>query len=47
VAWQNINLKGKCLFAEGSEQLNFEYLIVLIEEYVPVQEKQPSLRDRE
>lgn len=40
VAWQNINLKGKYLFAEGGETPDIEYLMAPIEDYVPVPEKQ-------
>jgi len=34
VAWQNINLKGKYLFAEADEAPDIEYLIAPIEDYV-------------
>jgi len=39
VAWQNINLKGKYLFAEAGEAPDIEYLMAPIEDYVPINEK--------
>jgi hypothetical protein len=39
VAWQNINLKGKYLFAEAGETPDIEYLMAPIEDYVPFPEK--------
>ena len=39
VAWQEINLKGEYLFAEGGETLGVEYLMAPIEDYMPVPEK--------
>jgi len=39
VAWQNINLKGENLFAEEGEAPDIEYLMALIEDYVPTSEK--------
>ncbi|MEL0638569.1 hypothetical protein V6259_17610 [Marinomonas sp. TI.3.20] len=34
VAWQNINFKGKYLFAEEGEAPDIEYLMASIEDYV-------------
>ncbi|MEN8668894.1 MAG: Tn3 family transposase [Ketobacter sp.] len=39
VAWQSINLKGKYLFGQTGETPDIEYLMALIDEYVPLSEK--------
>jgi hypothetical protein len=39
VGRQNINLKGKYLFAEAGETPDIEYLMAPIEDYVPFPEK--------
>jgi len=39
VAWRNINLKGKYLFAEQGEAPDIEYLMASIEDYIPTSEK--------
>jgi hypothetical protein len=39
VAWQEINLKGEYLFAEGGETLDIGNLMAPIEDYMPVPEK--------
>ena len=39
VAWQNINLKGKYLFAVAGETPDIEFLMALIEDYLPLPEK--------
>lgn len=38
VAWQSINLKGKYLFGQTGETPDIEYLMALIDEYVPLSE---------
>ena len=39
VAWKNINLKGKYLFAQAGEAPDIDYLMAPIEGYVPISEK--------
>jgi len=42
VAWQNINLKGKYLFAEGGKTLDIEHLMAPIDDYMLAPEKHQS-----
>jgi hypothetical protein len=39
VAWQNINLKGKYMFAGSGEAPDIEDLMASIDSYLPVPEK--------